>query len=176
MKTIIVYYSNTGNNAALANRLSTELGADVFRLVEKKPRTIGASILDLLFGRSPPLESLPEGLESYDIVVFIGPVWMFHVASPFRSVFRQNRGDIKRYAWISVSGGALGPNAPIAKELVRRMGKKLAFCLDLNIAQYCEVPPKATTDDTGEYHIAEHPGDLDRLTRVALEAIRNLRG
>jgi len=175
MKTIIVYYSNTGNNAAFANRLSVELGADVFRLVETRPRTIGSSILDLLLGRCPRLETLPEGLDTYDLVVFIGPVWMFHVASPFRRVFRDNRVGVKRYAWLSVSGGALGPNVPIAKELVRRMGKNLAFSLDLNIAQFCEVPAKPSPDDTSGYRLAEHPADLDRLTRVAAEAVRNLR-
>lgn len=187
MRILIEYYSRTGNNAALAERVAADLGAKVaseggtghevelFPLAERVPRKMGGLVADMIFGRKPALQALPDNLEKYDLVVFMGPLWMFHIAAPLRTAMKAARGRVKRYGWVSVTGGALGPNPGIAKELVKRAGKGLALCLDLNIAQYCEVPPKPTTGDTGEYHLAEHPGDLDRLAAIAVQAIGNLR-
>lgn len=187
MKILIEYYSRTGNNAALAERIAEDLrsmgateggsahGVTLFPLAERVPRKMGGLVADMVFGRKPALQSLPDNVGDYDLVVFLGPVWMFHIAAPLRTAIKAARGRMKRYCWVSVSGGALGPNPGIAKELVKRAGKGLALCLDLNIAQYCEVPAGPSTGDTGEYRLAEHPGDLERLAGIAASAVGKLR-
>ncbi len=171
MKTIVVYYSYTGNNAELAARVASELGADRFRLTETKPRTTKSIILDMMFHRMPKLEGLPENIESYDLVIFMGPIWIFSIPSPLRACFRQLKSRIGKYAFVSVSGGSLGPNPKIASELVRRLGKKLVIQLDLNIYHLLTFDKEPTYEETGVYSLREHPRDLERLTRIVVETL-----
>ena len=176
MKTIIVYYSLTGNNAALAEKVAFELGAESFRLVERKEgRTTKDIIVDMILERRPELRALPPNLESYDLVVFMGPIWTFHIPSPLKTCFRGLKSKLRKYAFVSLSGGALGSNTKIASELVRRLGKGMALQLDLNIAHYCETSIDPTTKETGAYLVKDHPGDLERLGHIAVEALRGIR-
>jgi len=176
MKTIVVYYSLTGNNAALAQKVAFELGAESFALVEKKEgRTTKDIIADMIFGRRPELRALPSNLESYDLVIFMAPIWTFHLPSPLKTCLKGLKSKLKKYAFISLSGGALGSNTKIAAELVKRLGKGMALQLDLNIAHYCETSARATMKDTGEYRVKDHPADLERLSRIAVEALRGIR-
>lgn len=174
MKILILFYSHTGNNAALADRLADELKADKFRITELRPRNNQVIALDMLFNRRPQIEPLPEQVAAYDLVLFLGPVWMYHLPSPLRSCFQQLKDKLVRYAFVSVSGGALGPNPGIAKELVRRMGKRLAFQIDLTVAQFGTVPPQPSVKDTSAYQLAEHPTDLDRMAALVVCAVRGL--
>jgi putative NADPH-quinone reductase len=175
MKTLIIYYSYTGNNKLLAEKVRETLDADIFQLEDVKPRTMKSIVLDMLFQKKPRIKAMPENISSYELVVFMGPIWMFHLPSPLRSCMHKIKRDIKRYAFISVSGGALGPNTGIAKELVKRLGKKLAVAVDFNIAQFCTVSFEATTKDTGEYKLSDHPEDLQRLTDAASHVLMNIR-
>jgi flavodoxin len=123
MKTIIVYYSRTGNNAALAEKVAERLGADRFELIDANPRTMKTIVLDMLFNRYPPLKAFPENIGKYDLVVFMGPIWMFGIASPMRTCFKELKKKMGEYAFVSINGGALGPNTKIAGKLVRRLGR-----------------------------------------------------
>lgn len=176
MKTIVVYYSLTGNNAALAERVALELGAESFRLVEmKEGRTTKDIIFDMIFEKRPALRVLPQDLESYDLVVFMAPIWTFHLPSPLKTCMRGLKSKLKKYAFISLSGGALGSNTKIASELVKRLGKGMALQLDLNIAHYCETAVDPTAKDTAAYRVKDHPADLVRLAKIAVEALRGIR-
>jgi multimeric flavodoxin WrbA len=145
------------------------LGADQFELIETKPRTTKTIIFDMLLNRRPRLERVPENIEAYDLVIFMGPIWLFHIPSPLRTCFKRVKPKIGKYAFVSVSGGSLGPNPKISSELVGRLGKKLVMNLDLNIAQLLTFNEKPTFDDTGTYSLKAHPGDLERLTGIVVD-------
>ncbi len=74
--------------------------------------------------------------------------------------FAALKKHIRKFARVSVSGGALGPNTSIEKERVKRLGKKMALCLDINLAHYGAMPENTGTKDTGKYKIQAHPEDL----------------
>jgi hypothetical protein len=179
VKTLIVSYSHTGNNQALAEACAAELKADHFRLEELKDRKITATLLDMAFGRMPRLKSLPPSPEAYGLVVFMAPIWMFNIASPLRLCFRAMKGTLKKYAFVSLSGGALGANVGLPRELGRRLGKKnLALVLDLNAAHFClplaHEGAEIGTAATSEYRLADRPGDLARLSRIACCALAGI--
>jgi len=174
-KTIVIYYSYTGNNAALAERIAAGLGAASFRLLEREKRTLKGIALDMLLNRRPKLENLPGDIGSFDLAVFVGPVWMFHIPSPLRTCFKAMKRQVKKYAYVSLSGGALGPNTRIAAELQRRLGKGLALLLDLNAAHFCGTTVAPTMNEASEYLVSEHPEDLERLGHIAVEALRGIR-
>lgn len=169
MKQMIVSYSMTGNNEALAASLAAKLGADHVRITEPKPRTMLTLILDMTFNRSPRIAMPVENPEAYDGALFVGPVWMGQIATPFRACFKQLGQKIGKYAFISISGGADGPNPKLAGELEKRLGKAPACLLDLHIADLLPPEPKPTRDDTMAYRITE--SDVKHLTDTVVAAL-----
>ncbi|MBN1499405.1 MAG: hypothetical protein JW982_04590 [Spirochaetes bacterium] len=174
MKKLIIYYSHTGNNALLAEKAAAGLGADIFRLMETKPRTTKTIVADMIFNRYPELNDIPDNIFDYDLVIFMGPVWMYHVASPLRTCFKHVKSKIGKYAFVSMTGGALGPNTKISSELVKRLGKKLVINLDLNSAHLCTINRNPTTKDTGSYLLSEHPDDLAHLVKIVVEVFKKI--
>ncbi len=178
MNTTIISYSYTGNNDALASKYAKEIGAEHVRITESKKRTNGMIFFDLIFNRKPKI-TMPIGeIEKSDLVIFISPVWVGQVATPMTSCFKQLRSRIKKYGFISISGGADGPdcNNKLPDELKRRLGKEPEFLIDLHIADLLPSEPKLTRDDTSQYQINDK--DLEFLihtlkTKVNLSSTKD---
>lgn len=82
MKTIIVYYSYSGNNDSLAKELRLRFGCDIVKLEERKRRTGFTIFLDLLFKREPEIVDPNIYLDEYKTVIFIAPIWDSKIATP----------------------------------------------------------------------------------------------
>jgi len=113
------------------------LAAEHVSITEPGKRTMGTIMLDTVFGRTPKIRMPAAKVEEYDLVVFVGPVWMGNVASPFRACFRELGAKIGKYAFVSISGGADGPNPKLAAELAKRLGKNQSRCLTCTSPTYC---------------------------------------
>lgn len=170
MRVLVVSYSLTGNNDAIAKGIATELGAGHVRLTEPKPRTTGAIAADMMFNRTPRVEQGLEILGDCDLVVLVGPVWMGHVAAPLRGCLKRLRGLSCRYAFCSISGGADGPNPKLAEDLTKRVGRAPAAVVDLHIADLLPPEPKPTREDTSSYHLSER--DVESLTQAMVRGLR----
>lgn len=166
-KVIVISYSLTGNNKDLAASLAATLGAEHVRITEPKPRTMGTTVLDMVFRRTPRIMMPVEENEEHDLVLFVGPVWMGQIATPFRACFKQLGPKIGKYAFISVSGGADGPNTKLADELEKRLGREPACLIDLHIADLLPPEPKPTRKDTSAYRITER--EVKHLTDTIVE-------
>jgi hypothetical protein len=162
MKAIVISYSLTGNNEDLATSLAATLVAEHVRITEPKPRTMGTIVLDMASSRTPKIKMPVERIEEYDLVLFVGPVWMGQIATPFRACFKQLCQKIGKYAFISISGGADGPNPKLADELKKRLAKEPVCLIDLHIADLLPPEPKPTRKDTMAYRITER--DVKYLT------------
>jgi len=169
MKVIVISYSLTGNNDAVSTRLAEELSAEHISVRENKPRSNGTIILDILFGRTPKVYPLIEGLAEYDLVIFMGPVWMGQIATPLRAYFKQLRGKIENYVFISISGGSDGDNPGLGDELLRRLGRKPTKLIDLHIADLLPESPRPTRKDTSDYRLTEI--DVKNLTNKIVELL-----
>ena len=117
---------------------------------------MGTIVADLLFKRTPSVSFSTDSVEQYDLVLFIAPVWMGHVATPLRGCFKQLAPKIEKYAFASISGGADGPNPKLSEMLTKRMGKKPAAVIDLHIADLLPSEPKPERKDTSAYRIDEN--------------------
>jgi flavodoxin len=162
MKITIISYSLTGNNEDLAINLANKLAAEHIRITELKPRTMDTITADIVFNRTPKIQMPAMKSEKYDLIIFVGPVWMGHVATPFRACFKQLSPKVDKYVFISVSGGADGPNPRLADELKKRLGKEPVVLIDLHIADLLPPEPKPTRKDTMVYRINEK--DIKDLT------------
>ncbi len=169
MKTCVVSYSLTGNNEALAHGIAEALQAKHVRITETRRRTEARIMIDLILNRTPRILLPLDTVESYDLVLFVGPVWIGQVATPFRACFQRLRSRIRKYAFVSIAGGADGPNPGIAGELAKRLGAEPAFVADLHIADLLPPEPKPQRKDTSAYRLT--PRDVQGLTDRALQAL-----
>ncbi|MFZ5941248.1 MAG: NAD(P)H-dependent oxidoreductase [Bacteroidota bacterium] len=155
MKTVVISYSYTGNNAVLAAELAARLGARHVEVRETKNRTLFTIILDVLFNRRPGVEVDLSEAGSADHVIFVAPVWLGAVAAPMRAVFDRLREKVKVYSLVSFSAGADGPNTGLEKDLVRRMGRRPVLVLNPLITEFLPADPIPTRKELDAYRLNE---------------------
>lgn len=170
MKVKVISYSLTGNNEALAASIAAELSAEHLKLIEPKSRNTLSIVLDVLFDRTPSVSPTTGKEENDDLVLFVGPVWLGKVATPFRAYFDNFKSAPCTYAFISISGGANGPNPDLASELKKRTGKEPVEVINLYIADLLPPVPKPTIKVTSAYHL--NAGEVKRLTKTVVKTLQ----
>jgi len=76
MKTLVIYYSKTGNTKAVAEEIAQELGADTEEIREAGRRHgYVRSAFDAIFKRMPDIRAMTHSLSDYDLVIVGTPVW-----------------------------------------------------------------------------------------------------
>jgi menaquinone-dependent protoporphyrinogen IX oxidase len=92
MRTLIIFYSRTGNTKKAADALAARMGADLAEIRCDRYRTGFLSYLtaglDSLTGRLPAITLPPQSASDYDLVVIGGPLWTHHLASPILTFLR----------------------------------------------------------------------------------------
>lgn len=169
MNIIIISYSYTGNNCALAECVAKELSAKHIRVSVPKPITMGKIIRDMIFARTPKVQPDPDILQQYDLILFFGPVWMGQVASPLRTYLNYLKSNPKPYGFLSISGGADGLNPRLSSELFKRTGTLPVIMLDQHITDLIPASRNPTRKDTSAYKINET--ETKQLADVALKEI-----
>jgi len=170
MNAIVVSYSMTGNNHALAKSVAEGLNAEHTALTETKKRTMGTTVLDLLFNRTPKVQPSADVLTGRDAVVLAGPVWIGLAATPLRAYMKKLKKLRCPYAFLSISGGTDSDNPKIPAELRRRVKRDAAAVIDLHIADLLPKEPKPTRDATSAYQLM--PNDVKTLTEQALPRLK----
>jgi hypothetical protein len=172
MKISVISYSLTGNNEALAKSLAGALSAEHVSITEPGRRNMGTIGFDMMFKRTPKVSVPAVRPEERDLVVFVGPVWMGQVASPFRACFQELGPRLDKYAFVSVCGGADGPNPKLASELMERLGKGPVALIELHKASLLPPVPKPTRNDTMRYRISE--AEVKLLTEKAVSGLKKV--
>lgn len=175
MKTLVISYSLTGNNDALAVSLTKVLSAEHVKVVELKPRTMFTIFMDMLFNRTPQIMPITAKPADYELVIFVAPVWMGNIATPLRACLKQIKDTSVRYAFVSISGGSAGPNTKLQADLIKRTGKLPAALIDLHITDLLPGNPKPTQKDTAAYRVTS--SDVQKLANSVIKQLeeKNLR-
>lgn len=131
-KTLVAYYSMTGNTRNVADEIREAVGpdADIEEIREPHARhgftgTVRA-MFDSLFRREPPIEPVTMNPGGYDLLVLGGPVWASRMAAPVRTYAHRYGGTVPQIAFFCTEGGT---------------GAERAF---KDLEQVCQHPPKAT--------------------------------
>ncbi len=101
--TLVVYYSNTGSNAYLAEKLAEELNADLEELkpqTNKVPWLMALSVMKLPAGLKP----LSLNLDRYDRIILTGPIWMGQLISPLRGFIKKYRNHLSDFQFVTCCG------------------------------------------------------------------------
>ena len=108
MKTLVVYYSRTGNTRLIGNEIAAALGADVEELKDGKKRAgpIGFLLSGMEAKRKTQVQlaALTHNPAEYDLVVAGTPVWANDMCSPVRTFLAQHRIALNKVAWFCTSG------------------------------------------------------------------------
>jgi flavodoxin len=87
MATLVVYYSNTGSTAAMAESLAAALAATPRRLVEANPRKgMTRLAMGALLNLASKLQDPDFSTAGFDLLALATPVWAGHLTPAMRSV------------------------------------------------------------------------------------------
>lgn len=114
MKTLIIYYSFSGNVKFIAETMAKEIGADLLELKpEKEIKTKG--FLKYFWGGrqvmmkiAPKLLPLSKNPDDYDLLIIGTPVWAWNYCPPIRSFLNQVKLRNKKIGLFCCHGGQMG--------------------------------------------------------------------
>jgi flavodoxin len=151
VKSLVVYYSRTGNAKFVAETVAAELGADIEEIVDKKSRAgkLGwvSAGRDGMQGRETQIEPTKLVPADYDIVVVGTPVWAWSPCAAIRTWMGKNDLARKKVALFFTMDSnlkqaiektkALAPNAVFVGELTIAEALKDKGVTSKKIADWC---------------------------------------
>ncbi len=114
MKSLIVYYSSSGNTKFIAQSIADELKADIAELEPKKQlNATGAGYVywglrQLLVRNDRKVKPLPKNISNYDLIIIGTPVWSFTMTPPIRNFLKNNSFSGKKVALFCCDGEQKG--------------------------------------------------------------------
>ena len=155
MKTVIVYYSMSGNCEFTAQKIAGLIDADLIRIEPEKTYPDKGFIKFFWGGKSAVMGEMPElkpysfDAGKYDRVIFGFPVWASNPTPPIHTFIRDNSDSIrgkKFAAFACYSGGG-------ADKALAKLKKYLA--VDTFEAELILVDPLTNSDPKNEAAIEE---------------------
>jgi flavodoxin len=110
MKTLLVYYSRTGNTKKITESISESLNCDIEEIVDKDKRSgiIGyiKSGYQASRGKMGVIEEPKYDLSQYELVIIGTPVWAGKMAVPVKAYLNKNMDKIPLLACFCTCGGS----------------------------------------------------------------------
>jgi flavodoxin len=104
MKLLVVYYSKTGNNRYLAEKIAHTLSCDIQEIAPRL-NVIPLQILFSLIKTSMGIKPLIQNMKEYDRIILCGPIWMGQLTSPLRDFINKYRSRINKLYFATCCGG-----------------------------------------------------------------------
>jgi len=109
MKSLVVYYSRTGNAKFVAEKIASELKAATEQVVDLKNRRGWLGFLragyDATRGKETKIEKTQKLPKDYDLIVVGTPVWNSRLTPAIRTYLKQNNLSEKKVAIFSTNEG-----------------------------------------------------------------------
>lgn len=132
MKTLIVYYSRTGNNKTLAEYLQKDLNADIEEILpkDKFENTFGMArvVFKSIFKRGTAIQNPINKPWNYDLVLFVSPIRAWNISAPLFTYIKQNKNTFPNIAFATM---CWWPNPKLRESLEMLLDKKLIWFLEL---------------------------------------------
>lgn len=110
VKTLIVYYSLSGNTQAGCRVLQKELNADLLEIRDLKNRSgkwgFFRAAFGSLFGMLTRIDPEQPDMSSYDHIIIGSPIWTGKLSMAIRTFIDQNRFDSKKVVIYTTTNAA----------------------------------------------------------------------
>ena len=152
-RSLVVYYSRTGNTRTIAGELVAMLEADVDPLDDGRDRSGVFGYLrcarEALKKRT--IELVPPAYDpsSYDVVVLGTPVWAGNLSSPLRSYVAAHKAQLARVAFFCTQGGSGADK--VFRDLAQLCGRSPLATLAVNER---EIEKRAYAERLGSFAAA----------------------
>jgi flavodoxin len=102
MKTLVIYYSRTGNARFMAETIAAEFGADIEEVVDLKNRQGRLAFMpagrDAMRGKETEIAQTKRAPADYDLIVIGQPVWAGSPTPAIRTYVKKNDLSEKKVA------------------------------------------------------------------------------
>ena len=102
MKTLVVYYTRTGNSKFAAETIAAELGADIEEVIDLKNRQGKLAYMscgrDAMSGKETEIAPTKRNPADYDLTVIAQPVWAWSPTPAIRTYAKKNDLSGKKVA------------------------------------------------------------------------------
>lgn len=105
-KTLIFYFTKTGNNKFIAQKISEIIIADTEVIIPK----IRSFFLLMLFSWlkiNISIKPISSNIEKYEKVIIIGPIWVGKLIAPLRGFLKKYRDKMREIVFITVCGSGV---------------------------------------------------------------------
>lgn len=110
MKSLVVYYSRSGNTRFVAEKISQKIGGDIEEIIDKKRRKgpLGFVIggFDATRGRKTDIAEMKKSPRDYDLIVVGTPMWNKRITPAVRTYLEDNKFSEKRVAIFCTNNGS----------------------------------------------------------------------
>jgi len=110
MKSLVVYYSRSGNTRFVAEKISQEIGGDIEEIIDKKRRkgSLGFVLagFDATRGRKTDIAEMKKSPEDYDLIVVGTPMWNKRITPAVRTYLENNKFSEKKVALFCTNLGS----------------------------------------------------------------------
>ncbi len=122
MKTLVVYYSRTGNTKYVAEKIAENLGAEICEVIDKKNRKGRFAFLtggyESLRKKLTQIE-VSKNVDNYDFIIIGSPVWNNGITPAIRTFIHQNNLSNKKIAcFVTLKGNDPGKALDSMKETI----------------------------------------------------------
>jgi flavodoxin len=109
LKTLVVYYSRTGNARFVAQTIAAEVGADIEEVIDLKKRSGILGYLrggsDARRGKETEITPTTKSPASYDLIIVGTPVWAARPTPAITTYLKRNDLSGKKVALFFAQGG-----------------------------------------------------------------------
>ena len=133
MKTLVAYYSRTGNTKRVAEALTENLNADIEAIMsDTKEKGTGRLAMQAFLRVRAKIAQTTNDAASYDMVVIGSPVWVGKMSSPIRTYLAQNKDKFTSVAFFCTHGNPRSEGSVKMLESMETLsGKKAAAVFDV---------------------------------------------
>jgi flavodoxin len=131
MKTLVVYYSLTGNTEKIARKIADTLGADLEKIEVAQPyegsyqQIVNLAEKEVNRNYQRPIKPLKNKLADYDRIIVGTPTWWYRMASPMLTFLSNNDFTGKTIVPYMTNAGWPGTVIEDMTSVARRQGAKV---------------------------------------------------
>lgn len=175
-KPIVIYYSRTGNNKFLAEKISQSLNCDI---VPIKPR-FNLFLLQMVSKNGGGIQPMKVNLDDYSHVILCGPIWMGKLVGPLRGFVKKYQNQIIRlyFATCCASGDEMKNekfgHGIVFQTLKEIIGDKCEYCEAFPVGLVVEEDQKKKSDVLMKIRLSEtiFTGEIENRLHKFLNQIQ----